>query len=67
MTSAGLSKANLCVCLVQIGVGPIPDSVLMYLENHKDLSVATEMLSDRIMILLEKGVINNRYQKVASW
>jgi 4-hydroxybutyrate CoA-transferase len=36
----------------------------MCLENHKDLSVATEMLSDRIKILLEKGVINNRYKKL---
>ena len=46
-----------------MGIGPIPDSVLSCLENHKDLSVATEVLSDGAMTLLEKGVVTNRYKK----
>jgi 4-hydroxybutyrate CoA-transferase len=51
------------ICLVQVGIGPIPDSVLMCLGNHKDLSIATEMLSDGVMSLLQKGVITNQYKK----
>jgi acyl-CoA hydrolase len=35
----------------------------MCLNNHKDLSIATEMLSDGIIPLLEKGIITNRYKK----
>ncbi|CAF2092199.1 unnamed protein product [Rotaria magnacalcarata] len=48
---------------LQLGIGPIPDSILMFLSNHKDLSIATEMLSDGVIPLLEKGVITNRYKK----
>ena len=46
-----------------MGVGPIPDSVLKCLENHKDLSIASEMISDGVVTLIEKGVITNRYKK----
>jgi len=45
-----------------MGIGTIPDSVLKCLENHKDLSIASEMISDGVMTLLEKGVITNRYK-----
>ncbi|CAF0998057.1 unnamed protein product [Rotaria sp. Silwood1] len=48
---------------LQIGIGPIPDSILTCLNNHKDLGIATEMLSDGIIPLLEKGIITNRYKK----
>ncbi|CAF1573680.1 unnamed protein product [Rotaria sordida] len=48
---------------LQIGIGPIPDAILTNLNNHKDLSIATEMLSDNVIPLLEKGVITNRYKK----
>jgi 4-hydroxybutyrate CoA-transferase len=54
---------SIVLLLVQIGVGPIPDCVLSYLGNHKDLSIATEVLSNGAIDLLEKGVINNRYKK----
>jgi acyl-CoA hydrolase len=46
-----------------MGIGAIPDSVLKCLENHKDLSIASEMISDGVMTLIEKGVITNRYKK----
>ena len=46
-----------------MGIGPIPDSVISCLENHRDLSIATEMLSDGVMTLLEKGIVTNRYKK----
>lgn len=34
----------------------------MHLNNHKDLSIATEMVSDGIIPLIEKGVITNKYK-----
>ncbi len=46
-----------------MGVGPVPDSVLKCLENHKDLSIASEMISDGVVTLIEKGVVTNRYKK----
>jgi acyl-CoA hydrolase len=46
-----------------MGIGAIPDSVLKCLENHKDLSIASEMISDGVMTLLEKGIVTNRYKK----
>jgi acyl-CoA hydrolase len=46
-----------------LGIGPVPDCILMSLNNHKDLSIATEMLSDGVIPLIEKGVITNQYKK----
>ena len=43
---------------LQMGIGAIPDSVLKYLRNHKDLGVHTEMFSDGMIDLVEEGVIN---------
>lgn len=42
---------------LQMGIGAIPDSVLPYLENKKDLGIHTELFSDGVMKLVEKGVI----------
>lgn len=49
---------------LQLGIGSIPDAVLRCLHGHKDLGVHTEMFSDGIIDLVEKGVINNRYKSV---
>lgn len=49
---------------LQMGIGAIPDAVLSCLGNHKDLGVHTEMCSDGIIPLIEKGVITNRYKKL---
>lgn len=43
---------------LQMGIGSIPDSVLKHLGNHKHLGVHTEMFSDGILPLVEKGVID---------
>ncbi len=48
---------------LQLGIGAIPDAVLGALHGHKDLGVHTEMCSNGIMDLLERGVITNRYKK----
>jgi 4-hydroxybutyrate CoA-transferase len=45
---------------VQMGIGGIPDAVLVALENKKDLGVHTEMISDGIVEGIEKGFITNR-------
>jgi len=45
-----------------MGIGTIPDCVLECLKNHKDLSIASEMISDGVMTLMQKGVVTNRYK-----
>ena len=47
---------------LQMGIGTIPDAVLKCLNNHKDLGVHTEMLSDGVIELIENGIINNKYK-----
>jgi acyl-CoA hydrolase len=48
---------------IQMGIGSIPDAVLASLTNHKELGVHTEMFSDGIIPLIEKGVITNQHKK----
>jgi acyl-CoA hydrolase len=48
---------------LQLGIGTIPDSVLMNLGNHKNLGLHTEMFSDGVIPLIEKGIINNCKKK----
>ena len=48
---------------IQTGIGTIPDAVLASLTNHKELGVHTEMLSDGVIPLIEKGVITNQHKK----
>lgn len=49
---------------LQMGIGSIPDQVLNNLYGHKNLGIHTEMLSDGIIPLLEKGIINNSMKKL---
>ena len=49
---------------LQMGIGGIPNAVLTYLTNHKDLGVHTEMFSEGIVDLVEKGVVNGSKKKV---
>lgn len=44
---------------MQIGIGAIPNAVLHYLTGKRDLGVHTELFSDGVMNLVQKGVINN--------
>ena len=48
---------------LQIGIGNIPTAVLAQLHDHKDLGVHSEMFSDSVISLVEKGVINGRCKK----
>ncbi|MFC6267689.1 acetyl-CoA hydrolase/transferase family protein [Frigoriflavimonas asaccharolytica] len=47
---------------LQMGIGTIPDAVLRCLNNHKDLGIHTEMISDGIIDLVANDIINNRYK-----
>ncbi len=49
---------------LQMGIGAIPNAVLVALKNHKDLGIHTEMFSDGLIPLLESDVVNGRLKKV---
>jgi 4-hydroxybutyrate CoA-transferase len=49
---------------LQMGIGAIPDAVLSRLFDKHDLGVHSEMFSDRVVDLVEAGVITNRRKKV---
>jgi 4-hydroxybutyrate CoA-transferase len=42
---------------LQMGIGEIPDAVLLFLEGKRDLGVHTEMFSDGVVELFERGVV----------
>jgi 4-hydroxybutyrate CoA-transferase len=44
---------------LQLGIGEIPDAVLRHLTKKKDLGIHSEMVSDGVIDLIEKGVITN--------
>ena len=50
-------------CL-QLGIGSIPESVLPFLYDKKDLGLHSEMASDGIVDLMLAGVINNKRKKL---
>ncbi|WP_053956155.1 acetyl-CoA hydrolase/transferase family protein [Inediibacterium massiliense] len=45
---------------LQLGIGAIPDAVLLFLKDKKDLGIHSEMFSDGVVELVESGVINNK-------
>lgn len=45
---------------IQLGIGGIPDAVVTFLKDKKDLGLHTEMAADGIIDLIEAGVINNK-------
>ncbi|HXC03273.1 MAG TPA: acetyl-CoA hydrolase/transferase C-terminal domain-containing protein [Bacteroidia bacterium] len=48
---------------LQMGIGKIPNAVLGELINHKDLGIHSEMFSDGVIDLVERGVITGSYKK----
>lgn len=44
---------------LQMGIGEIPDAVLLFLKDKKHLGIHTEMFSDGLVELVESGVITN--------
>lgn len=47
---------------LQMGIGAIPDATLAALGNHKELGIHTEMFSDGVLPLVEKGIITNQHK-----
>lgn len=45
---------------LQLGIGAIPDAVLLFLKDKKDLGIHSEMISDGVVELVEAGVITNK-------
>lgn len=45
---------------LQLGIGAIPDAVLLFLKEKNDLGIHTEMFSDGVVELAEAGVITNK-------
>jgi acetyl-CoA hydrolase len=44
---------------LQLGIGSIPNAILMQLGDKRDLGIHSEMLSDGVIDLIEKGIITN--------
>ncbi len=44
---------------LQLGIGAIPDAVLLFLKDKKDLGIHSEMFSDGVVELVNAGVITN--------
>jgi len=47
---------------IQAGIGSIPNAVLKHLHDKRNLGVHTEMFSDGLIDLYEKGVITNTHK-----
>ena len=45
---------------LQLGIGAIPDAVLAFLGEKKDLGIHSEMFSDGILKLIEDGVVTGK-------
>ena len=52
---------------LQLGIGNIPNAVLNNLHNHKRLGVHTEMFSDGLLPLVEKGIVTGEEKVVDEW
>jgi len=49
---------------LQMGIGAIPDATLQSLGGHRRLGIHTEMFSDGVIELVEKGVITGEDKKI---
>ncbi|MBI5279952.1 MAG: GNAT family N-acetyltransferase [Burkholderiales bacterium] len=45
---------------LQIGLGRIPNEALAHLQDRKDLGIHSDVVTDAIIPLLEKGILNGR-------
>ncbi len=70
MTEGGLSDMHIKIgqyiaelipdgATMQMGIGAIPDAVLKFLQDKRDLGVHTELFSDSVIDLVESGVLTN--------
>ena len=47
---------------MQLGIGAIPDAVLKYLYDKRDLGIHTELFSDGVIDLVNAGVLTNAHK-----
>jgi len=45
---------------LQVGFGYLPNTLLQYLDNKKDLGIHTQVITDGFLPLFEKGLITNK-------
>ena len=45
-----------------MGIGAIPNVALAAMDRHKELGIHTEMFSDGLLPLIEKGVVTNQHK-----
>ena len=58
---ASLVKDGDCL---QLGIGAIPDAVLLFLKEKKDLGIHSEMISDGVVELINAGVVTNKCKQI---
>ena len=58
---AGLIEDGACL---QVGIGAIPNAILPYLSDRKDLGIHTETLTESAIPLIEKGVITGARKQI---
>ena len=58
---AGLVEDGSCL---QLGIGGIPDAVLLFLHEKNDLGIHSEMFSEGVVDLYNEGVITNRRKSI---
>lgn len=49
---------------IQMGIGAIPTAVALALANHRDLGIHSEMITDVVVDLVERGVITGAHKEV---
>jgi acyl-CoA hydrolase len=49
---------------LQVGIGGGPAAGLAFLRDHRDLGIHTELLSDGIMDLVERGVVTGTHKQL---
>jgi len=49
---------------LQLGIGGIPDAVLLELMDRRDLGIQSELVSDSVIPLIEAGIINGSQKSI---
>ena len=49
---------------LQMGQGTVPNAILKFLENKKDIGIHTEVFSDNLIPLIKKGVVNGARKNI---
>jgi len=49
---------------LQLGIGAIPDAVLLFLKEKRNLGIHSEMFSDGVVVLAEAGVVTNQRKNI---